>query len=165
MKNKFIVLRGPSGSGKSTIAGALKEVSSIDTVIVDQDYFNHFLLKGVTDTQAVIPKLIQQTVETLLEVGYNVILEGVLRAEKYGSVIRNISKKYKGQSFYYYLDIGMDETVRRHAGREKAETFSVDEMLTWYSLASPLGFTDEKVLGENMSKEEMVSFIKKQADL
>jgi thymidylate kinase len=159
MKNKFIVIRGASGSGKSTLASALKDINPTNVIVVDQDYFNHVLLKGIADVQSLIPQLIKQTVMTLLGGGYTVILEGVLRKEKYIDVINEIRQQFAGPSEVYYLDVSGEETVKRHASRDKSTLFSAEEMLTWYNLASPLGLEGERVIGEDVDIDTAITMI------
>jgi chloramphenicol 3-O-phosphotransferase len=39
---------------------------------------------------------------------------------------------HPGRTHAVYLDIPLDETIRRHAGRVKAEAFSSQDMKDWY---------------------------------
>lgn len=160
--NVFIVLRGPAGSGKSTVAHILKKTLKEETIIIEQDYFNHTLLGGVKDEKGLIPKIIEATSSIALANGYNVVLEGVLRKEKYQYTIENIIRDFNGQSIVCYLDVSKEETVRRHEARDKRKMFDSDEMLSWYSLASPLETSGEIVIDEKLSKEDVVTRIIKQ---
>ena len=157
--NSFIVLRGPAGSGKSTIAQMLKEVLKENTIIVEQDYFNHTLLNGLKDDTGLIAKIIERISSLALAHGYSVVLEGVLRKEKYRHTIEKISRNFNGQSIVCYFDISREETVRRHKMRDKYKMFDSDEMISWYGLASPLGVGNEIIVDESLSKEDIVAII------
>lgn len=160
--NSFIVLRGPAGSGKSTIAQMLKEVLKEKTIIIEQDYFNHTLLSGLKDDTGLIAKIIERVSSLALAHGYSVVLEGVLRKEKYQHTIESISRKFNGRSVVCYLDISREETVRRHKTRDKYKMFDSDEMLSWYGLAGPIDASNEVIVDESLSKEEIVAAITRQ---
>ena len=157
--NSFIVLRGPAGSGKSTIAQILKEVLKEKTIIIEQDYFNHTLLNGLKDDTGLIAEIIEKVSLLALTHGYNVVLEGVLRKEKYQHAIESVSRNFNGQSITCYFDISKEETVRRHKTRDKCKMFDSDEMLSWYDLASPLYTTNEIIIDERLAKNDIVATI------
>ena len=156
MDNLFIVLRGPSGSGKSTIADAIKERAKLGTIIIGQDYFNHVLFKNMHDDHGLIPRLIGDMAKSALHAGYNVILEGIFRKEKYERMIHEISTSFSGSTFVYYFDISPEETKRRHAMRNKSRLFGEAEMLEWYDLAGPLCSMGETILDEGLSEDDIV---------
>lgn len=103
--------------------------------------------------------LISINVRFALERGFNVVLEGILRADHYGSMLEKLHRDYAGVSAWYYFDISFDETARRHAGRPQAAQFSTEDMRGWYRYRDLLGFVDENIIDERTSLQDTVDHI------
>src|SRR6266536_5017044 len=128
---KLVVLRGNSGSGKSTVARRLREVSDRKTATVEQDYLRRFVLKEKETEGANNIDLIEQTVEFALGRGYDVILEGILYFPRYGDMLRRLVSKCP-DNYFFYLDVSLDETLKRHLTKPDAHEFGEKEMRQWY---------------------------------
>lgn len=103
--------------------------------------------------------LISLTVRFALERGFNVVLEGILRADHYGRMLEELHRDYASVSAWYYFDISFAETARRHAGRPQAARFSVEELRGWYRHRDLLGFVDESTVDEQTSLQDTVDHI------
>lgn len=61
--------------------------------------------------------LIDQTTRHALDHGYDVALDGILDAGRYGAMLRRLTADHTGLTGHYYFDIPFAETVARHAAR------------------------------------------------
>lgn len=62
--------------------------------------------------------------------GYDVIVEGIMRAEFYAPMLDGLARDH--ESYLYYLHVPFEETMRRHATRPQAAEFGRADMATWY---------------------------------
>lgn len=143
---KLIVLRGPSGCGKSTIARALRDRVGRGLAVVEQDYLRRILLREHDLPGAANIGLIDHTVRYALGSGFDVVLEGSLRADHYGSMLRGLVEDHRGRATVYYFDVPFAETVRRHTGRSQAAEFTAEDMRAWYAASTPLGIHGERLV-------------------
>lgn len=49
--------------------------------------------------------------------GFNVIVEGILRADHYAEMLLALIDDHQGRTCCYYVDVPFDESLRRHAGK------------------------------------------------
>jgi hypothetical protein len=56
------------------------------------------------------------------------ILDGILYADRYEKVLAGLRRDHLGRSCFYYLDVTMDETLRRHAMRPQAAKWTALEV-------------------------------------
>jgi thymidylate kinase len=156
----LIVLRGNSGSGKSSTARLLRDAAinrgtKRKIAIIEQDYLRRFILKEKESEGSDNISLIYQTVLFALERDYDVILEGILYSPRYKKML-NMLAGHGQKTYYFYFDVGFDETLKRHAKKPNADEFGEKEMREWYKDRDVLGFKDETILTENMSQEVFV---------
>lgn len=64
--------------------------------------------------------LIAQTARHCLGTGHNVIVEGILVAKHYRSMLYELIREHHGAAHVFYLDVPLEETQRRHAARSLA---------------------------------------------
>jgi adenylate kinase family enzyme len=160
MSAKVIIIRGPSGAGKSTIAKRLQAECKDPILIIEQDYYRHTVLGDRPDDKQLVPKLIYENARTMLDAGYTVIIEGIFRKEKYAPMFNRLVHEHPRKSFVYFLDIDFEETVKRHATREKSKNFGREEMQSWFHMAEPLGFENEIIIPSSSSISESVNVIR-----
>lgn len=103
--------------------------------------------------------LIEQTVRYALDGGYHVVLEGILHRAKYGAMLHELITAHLGVTTVVYLDVSLDETVRRHSLRPQAAEFTAEQMRGWYQHRDVLDVPGERILGEDVSQDEAVQFI------
>jgi hypothetical protein len=157
--SRLVVLRGNSGSGKSTTARVLREHLGRGTAWVEQDQIRRILLWEKDLPGAVNIGLIDADVRYALDHGYDVILEGIMDAGRYGAMLRRLTADHRGLTRHYYFDLPFEETVVRHATRELANQVSVDVMRSWYQAHDVLDGVGEVVIGPESSLEETVGRI------
>lgn len=162
MNPKLIIIRGPSGSGKSTVANKLFKQSVRPTLLVSEDtirkMFNDHKKTGhLTSRQLAI-----QAVLTGLQNGYDVIYHGILRINNdNGHRFDELLEVHPDENYLFYLDVSLDETIRRHGMRSKQHEFDAESMKKWWDFSSPTNFDSETIIAESSSVDDTVSIINK----
>lgn len=163
--SKLIILRGPSGAGKSTITKRLQETSNKALLIIEQDYYRHTVFGDRSDEKNLIPELVYENASTLLHAGYNILIEGIFRKEKYKPMFERLMREHSGANYVYFLNVSFEETVKRHSTREKSKLFGHQDMQAWYHMAEPLDVDGEIIIEESSSTDESVLRIRDSAGL
>ncbi|HEU5121961.1 MAG TPA: AAA family ATPase [Candidatus Saccharimonadales bacterium] len=156
---KLIILRGNSGSGKSSVAHELRMRMGYGTAVVEQDYIRRELLREQDKPGQPNIELIRLNAQFALGNKYDVIIEGILPEVNYGSMLRNLISVHEGDSYVYYFDIPFEETVRRHATRDKSKEFNEAFMRELYLPQDFLGTKNEQVIAEDSAFEATVERI------
>ncbi|MFF2642171.1 hypothetical protein ACFVUB_20290 [Streptomyces niveus] len=102
---RLIVLRGNSASGKSTVAAAIRERFGRGLALIGQDNLRRVVLHEHDRPGA--PNI------GLIDAGYHVVVEGILRADHYGAMLTRLHTDHRGPTHGYYLDIPHQETLAR----------------------------------------------------
>jgi predicted kinase len=157
--SRLVVLRGNSGSGKSTTARTLRERLGRGTAWVEQDQIRRVLLREHDLHGGVNIGLIDTNVRYALDHGYDVILEGILDAGRYGDMLRELTADHQGLTLHYYFDIPFEETAVRHATRELAKKVTVDVMREWYRERDLLDGIEQVVIGPESTLEATIDRI------
>jgi hypothetical protein len=95
----------------------------------------------------------------MLGAGYHVIVEGILHTGSYGPMLRQLIADHPDPSHVYYLDVGFEETVRRHHNRTEPIPVTAEQMLEWYTEHDVLGVDGEHVIPETATLEQAVATI------
>ncbi len=156
----LIIIRGNSGSGKSSIAKRLRSIFSKEkTALVEQGYLRRHVLgetgKGGDDNV----DLIELVVRFSLNNNYLTILEGIMATEYYGEMIKRLSDIDSKNTHIFYLDISLDETLKRHITKPNSHEFGETELREWYREKDLLGLENEIVINEDLTLDESVKFI------
>lgn len=159
VERRLVVLRGNSGSGKSSTARRLRERLGRGVAWIEQDYLRRIVLRDRDVPGAANIGLIDQTVRYALEHGYHAILEGLLDAGRYGSMLESLHDDYAGRATFFYFDVSFEETARRHATRTKATDFGVDDMREWYRPRDLLPFVREEIVTDASTLDETVGLV------
>ena len=155
-QTRLAILRGNSGSGKSTTARELRARLGRGVAWVEQDYVRRILLREHDYPGAVNIGLIEQTVRYSLDHDFDVVLDGILDAERYGAMLRRLSRDHVGVTGHYYFDIPFEETIRRHATRPLSQKVTAAEMRGWYRTRDVLDFTAEHIIGVTDTLDQTV---------
>lgn len=156
----LIVLRGNAASGKSTLAAALQRALGPGTANIEQDHFRRVILRehDVPDGENI--GLIAHTVRYCASIGNNVIVEGILLAKHYRDMLREILTDHHGPTHVFYLDVPLEETLRRHATRPLGAHVSADKFREWYVQSDTLGVPGEVVLDGTADLEVTLNAIR-----
>lgn len=141
--NRLIVIRGNSCSGKTTVARTLHPLLP-GCALVEQDHFRRMMLREKPGGLA--PRLIESTVQWLLDHDRQVILEGILFSDEYQSMLVSLMY-YAERTHLFYLDVRLEETLRRNAARPEGHRHSPDDMRAWFHPHDVLGFSREHLIG------------------
>ena len=163
MSAKLIIIRGPSASGKSTIAKALFKKSIRKVCLIEQDYYRFMFRpneEGGRAHSTTIHTLIKDNVRTALRDGYDVILEGILSAKSYTDDITEIIEEHPTDNYMFYLDVSLDETLRRLEARptRNTATYTEGDLRTFYHEYDAM-YTDEHVITERLTADEALAYI------
>lgn len=156
---RLVVLRGNSGSGKTTTARTLRQRLGRGTAWVEQDHIRRILLRERDVPGGLNIGLIDLNTRYALDHGYNVVLEGILDAARYGDMLRRLTSDHRGTTLHYYFDIPFHETVVRHATREQRHEFGPDVMQDWYRERDVLDGVEQTVIGPDSTLDETVTRI------
>jgi predicted kinase len=162
---KLILIRGNSGSGKSTLALSLRKrlaKDGIKTALISQDYFRRIVLKEKdrVDKNDIL-QLLDTNIRLLIEMGYVVILEGILSSEKYGPTLLKLNHDFgeKNCKFFYY-DVSFEETLKRHKTKPNSHEFGEKDMREWWIENDRLNLSNEFIINEEMNHLDSIEFIK-----
>ncbi|MCW2942811.1 MAG: Sli3 [Actinomycetia bacterium] len=144
----LIVLRGNSGSGKTSVALGLRARYGRGLAVVSQDTVRRDLLRERDVPNGVNIGLIDTIVRYTLDRGYHVVLEGILTADRYAAMLEALRHDHPGPSLWYYLDVSLQETLRRHDTRPQRHAFGAQEMQEWYQERDLLPDAGETIIGE-----------------
>jgi predicted kinase len=163
MARKLLIIRGNSGSGKTTLAETaraeiLRRGFARQVALVEQDYVRRIVLKEKEAEGSNNLGLLRQTVLFCLAEGYDVVLEGILRSERYRELLSELVAA-ADSAYLFYLDVSFSETLRRHRTKPNAHEFGEREMREWFRERDVLGVENEEVLGEALSADDAVERI------
>lgn len=155
----LIILRGNSGCGKTSTARLLQRQLGDGTMLVSQDVVRREILrvKDIESNPAI--QLIYDLCMYGNNVGYTVILEGILSNKKYGAMLCRLLDDFQGEKLIYYFDVSFEETVRRHATKPNAHEFGESEMRQWWKDQDVLNVPGEQRIDEQFSQAEIVDLI------
>lgn len=156
---KLIIIRGNSGSGKSTLAALLQRRIGNNTLLLPQDTVK----KGLLLVRDGKDSPLQSLLIHLLRYGYEnnavTILEGILNSEWYQPLFEAAAELYRDNVYAYYYQVSLEETLKRHAKKEKKLWFGEQEMKLWWREKDPIGLIPEKILTQDITMEQAADFI------
>ncbi|MFI6030845.1 AAA family ATPase [Amycolatopsis magusensis] len=150
----LVVLRGPSGSGKTSLAQAMRTARGRGLALVQQDLLRRTVLRERDVPGGANIGLLDLTARYALDHGFDVVLEGILDASRYSLMLTDLVRAHRGTTTVVYLDVPLDETLRRHAGRPQANEFTVADMRSWYQPGDLLGLPGELTIDHTTSLPE-----------
>lgn len=157
---RLVVLRGNSGSGKSTVARALQGARPRDLAWVSQDLLRREVLRANDVPGGLDVDLVDAAARFALDRGLHVVVDGILGATTYGTMLRCLARDHVGVTHTYLLDVPFEETVRRHATKPVADRFGAEEMRRWYHPTPLVPGLHETVVGAARTAEETLARIR-----
>lgn len=155
----LIILRGNSAAGKSTLAGALQRALGRGTANIGQDHFRRTVLREHDVPGGDNIDLLASTVRFCTEIGYHVILEGILVAEHYGPMLRELLRSHPGPRHVFYLDVTLQECLQRHDGRALRWEVLPQKLHDWFVPSDTLDIPEEVVLDGSGAMEATLAAI------
>lgn len=161
MTTPLIILRGNSGCGKTSTARLLQRQLGYGTMLVSQDMVRREMLRVKYSESNPAIQLIYDLCMYGNDVGYTVILEGILSNKKYGEMLHRLLNDFQGEKLIYYFDVSFEETVRRHATKPNAHEFGEAEMRQWWKDQDVLDVPGEQRISEQLAQAEIVDMIRR----
>lgn len=160
-EQKLIIIRGNSGSGKSAVVKRLREELDGKVAVVGQDTLRRNILKEPDQLENTdVIGLLEQTVMYCLDKDYTVIVEGILSKPKYKEILMKLVESTECDSHIYYIDVSLEETIKRHQTKPVADDFGEKELRSWYQPKNYLDVPSEVIIDEASTLEQTVSLIK-----
>ena len=154
----LVILRGNSASGKSTVARRVQRSLPRGSVaVIGQDHLRRELLWEHDVAGGETAGLILATARHCLGIGRITVVEGIFGSERYDDMFEEMLADHEGSCLVYYLDVSLEETLRRHAGKSIGGEVPASEVASWYREHDVLGTPGEQVLGEEFSEDDMVA--------
>ncbi|TDO62560.1 hypothetical protein EV651_106175 [Kribbella sp. VKM Ac-2571] len=163
MDPRLIVIRGNSGSGKTSIVEEIRAACGRGVAWIEQDYVRRTVFQELAEPDGANIGLIGQMARYALARGFHAVVEGILPTVRYGGMLAELARDHGGH--FYYLDIPFEETVRRHATRDKATAFTAEDMADWYRPRDLLEQPRETIIDETSSLEATVQQILQETGL
>ena len=145
---RLVVIRGNSGAGKTSVARGIQHAYGRGVAWVSQDMLRRLVLRERERPGGAYIGLIEQTVRYALGNGYHVVLDGILRASGYEDMLAALRRDHPGPSHFYYLDVSLPESLRRHETRQQRTEFSAADMRRWYLQRDLLTSVSERIIPE-----------------
>ncbi len=155
----LIVIRGNSASGKSAVATGIREKYGRGLAVVSQDNLRRVVLRERDIPGGANIGLIDLTARHAIRSGFHVVVEGILRADHYGTMLTVLIADHASRAFAYYLDIPFEETLRRHQHKTEALKYGKPEMRQWYRERDLLSGGIQRVITSESSLEDTVATI------
>ncbi|WP_202817597.1 AAA family ATPase [Kribbella sp. ALI-6-A] len=152
-----MIIRGNSAAGKSTLALDLQRALGPGTANVGQDHLRRVILREHDVPNGDNIDFVDQTVRYCAGIGYHVILEGILYSPHYGSMLRRLIAEHRGPTHVFYLDVPLEETLRRHEGRPM--TVTAEKLREWYNPLDLLGVPGEITVDGRYGVRETLAFV------
>ncbi|MFJ3205756.1 AAA family ATPase [Streptomyces sp. NPDC086989] len=165
---RLIVLRGNSASGKSSVASGLREKVGRNLAFVAQDNLRRIVLRERDRPGGANIGLIDLTARYALDHGFHVVVEGILYADRYGTMLQDLVRAHQGVTRCYYLHVPFEETVLRHATKPDAEYLAhVNEghLRDWYREKDLLPNSLETVIDAASTLDDTVQQILSESGL
>ncbi len=152
----LVVLRGNSGSGKSTIARTLQDRHEL--AVISQDLLRREVL-GVGDGRGnPAVGLIDLVARFALDRGMHLVMEGILRSDIYGPMLRSLADDHLGTTGFFRFDLPFEEALRRH-NTKGCSDFGESELRQWWRDHDALHGCDERVIGSDRDPDAIVDLI------
>lgn len=129
------------------------------TAYIEQDYFRRIVLKEKDVAGGFNIRFIKKTVLFLLDSGHDVIMEGIFDKGRYQAMFEEITGKHSLENFFFYFDISLEETIRRHNTKPNRNAFGEKELRAWYKEKDFLSCVEEEIIPESSNAEETVKRI------
>jgi nitroimidazol reductase NimA-like FMN-containing flavoprotein (pyridoxamine 5'-phosphate oxidase superfamily)/predicted kinase len=164
---RLVILRGDSASGKTTTAIALREKLGPRVALISQDYIRRELLHNVDPGRRSqdASLLIVAAARLALDLGYDVVLDGIFNLRDYSEPFELLHREHRGITRIYQFDVGLDETLRRHADRPLSSVVSEEKIREWYDGWQPLPWYEERRVGADTTSVDLVASILRDCNL
>jgi NTP pyrophosphatase (non-canonical NTP hydrolase)/predicted kinase len=161
----LVTVRGNSASGKSSVASGIRDRYGRGLAIVGQDQLRRVILRVRDQPGNASVELISLVARYALDRGFHTVIEGILYADRYSDMLAALRRDHRGVTRCYYLDVPLEETLRRHAGKPQAAEYGRAEMSGWYRDKDLLPGGVEQVITADWALDTAVDHIMRDTGL
>ncbi|MEU5213702.1 AAA family ATPase [Streptomyces sp. NPDC020742] len=158
-ETRLVVLRGNSASGKSSVAAGLRDRFGRGLALVGQDNLRRIVLRERDRPGAANIGLIDTVARYALDSGFHVVVEGILYADHYGEMLRQLRADHRGPTHGYYLHVPFEQTLARHATKPDLAHIGEAQLRDWYRELDLLPGGVETVIDAESSLPETIDRI------
>ncbi|MFC9425752.1 kinase [Streptomyces sp. NPDC056987] len=165
---RLIVVRGNSALGKSSVAAGLREQFGRNLAIVGQDNLRRTVLRERDRPGSANIGLIDLTSRYALDNGFHVVVEGILYADRYGTMLQDLVRAHRGVSRCYYLHVPYTETLLRYGAKPDAEYLkqvTEHDLRDWYREKDLLPDAMETVISAASTLDDTIRQIRRESGL
>ena len=165
---QLIIIRGPAGSGKSSVARELHDTATEKTALLSQDLFRIHIANLQEGAPQITADIIKYATKKFLDANYVVILEGIFNVKRdyYRDLFSDLLDYNQGSSHIYFLEISIEESIKRNAARSKGKIINEDAMREWYPKAQKSGYELERSIDvEKLSLPDTINQIAQECNL
>lgn len=83
---------------------------------------------------------------------------------RYGKMLTRLAAKCP-EHYFFYMDVILNETIKRHATKSNIHEFGEKKLRTWYKQSDLTHFDNEWIIPESSAVLETVDFIRYHAGL
>lgn len=158
---RLVVIRGDAASGKTTTSIALRPRLGTRVALIQQDHVRREVLHNIDRRQRShdASVMIVTAARQALDLGYDVILDGIFNLRDYAGPFELLHGEHRGTTRFYQFDVGLDETLRRHAARPLGNVVGVDKIREWHDGWQPLPWYEEHRIGAESTTDDVVATI------
>ncbi|WP_435744786.1 AAA family ATPase [Microbacterium sp. PMB16] len=158
---RLVIIRGDAASGKTTTALALRPELGAKVAVIHQDYVRRELLSNPDSRERSrdASVVIVATARQALELGYDVVLDGIFNLRDYSAPFERLHQEHIGSTAICQFDLGIAETLRRHAARPLGQVISEGKIREWHDGWQPLPWFDERRIGADAATADIVAMI------
>lgn len=162
---RLVVLRGNSGSGKSTVAQLVRaqlRPGQVDpdrgyyrnnVALIEQDYIRRTMVGEHDRSNGVNIDVIDLTSRAALNAGFDVVIEGMLFAERYADMLAALTRDHHGITRHWYFAATLDVTLDRHQGRPLGATVPAADLREWYRADDLLPDVEQRLVPGDWSAQ------------
>lgn len=131
MNPVLVIIRGNSGSGKTVLANKVQEHFGCEQcLLLHQDEIRRDILHANDHQGTPAVGMIETMITYGLEHYPITMIEGILRKDVYGDMLKNVAKPLGKQALIYYLEIPFETTVAHD--KTKREPFGAEKLRSWW---------------------------------
>ncbi|HWV48933.1 MAG TPA: hypothetical protein VN035_05700 [Microbacterium sp.] len=87
------------------------------------------------------------------------MIEGILHSEIYGEMLTRLIRDLRGTTASYYYELELEETLRRHRTKSKAEEVSEASVESWYRATDRIPLLNEVVFDADVTPEQALDIV------
>lgn len=158
-QTRLILIRGNSGTGKSALALAIRNSLPRGVAIIGQDLLRRNVLHVLDTKPSLAADYIEISARFALDRGLHVVVEGILREDIYGDMLRRMISSHQGLTRCYRYKISFQETLNRHITKPNAAEFGENEMRQWWQDDDELVGVEETIIGPDQLLVDTVAMV------